>query len=178
MRIRSALVLLFAAILVSPPSIAADVYKTVDEDGNVTFTDSPPKDKRAEKIELKETNTQPPVEFRSRRSDGREGPEEETGPYNPRIVSPENEYQMGPREASLAITVETDRPLDDEHSFQLFVNGVADAEPTQSSTLTLANVRRGRKDITVSIVDSQGTVIASSNAVSIYVIRPNPKPLL
>lgn len=178
MRNRSILVFL-SVIALTTPSMAADVYKTVDEDGNVTFTDSPPKDKPAEKIKLKETNTQPPVEFRSRRgSDGREGPEEETGPYNPRIVSPPNEYQMGPREASLSITVETDRPLDDGHSFQLFVNGAAHAEPTQSSSLTLTNVRRGRKDITVSVVDAEGAVIASSNPISVYVIRPNPKPLM
>lgn len=178
MRILPVLVWL-SALAVANSSMAADVYKTVDEDGNVTFTDSPPKDKPAEKIKLKETNTQPPVEFRSRRgSDGGESPEEETGPYNPRIVSPPNEYQMGPLEASLSITVETDRPLDDGHSFQLFVNGAAHAEPTQSFSLTLTNVRRGRKELTVSIVDAEGAVIASSNPISVYVIRPNPKPLM
>lgn len=178
MRIHPILVLL-SAIALANPSMAADVYKTVDEDGNVTFTDSPPQNKPAEKIKLKELNTQPPVEFRSRRgSDGGEDAEDETGPYNPQIVSPQNEYQMGPQEASLSITVETARPLNDEHSFQLFVNGAAHAEPTRSSNLTLSNVRRGRKDITVSIVDSEGAVIASSSPVSVYVIRPNPKPLM
>ncbi len=176
MHIRSVSVLL-AVVFLAAPSMADEVYKTVDENGNVVFTDSPPKDKPAEKIELKETNIQPPVEFRSRGRESGEAREEETGPYDPRIVSPGNEYQMGPTETFLNVSVDVSRPLEDEHSFQLFVNGAPHGERTQSSNLTLTDVRRGRKQLAVSIMDAQGSVVATSPPVTVYVIRPNSKPM-
>jgi hypothetical protein len=37
---------------------AADVYKTVDKDGNIKYTDKPSTEK-AEKLELREINTVP-----------------------------------------------------------------------------------------------------------------------
>lgn len=168
------LVLLLTALPAVSP-MAKEVYKTVDENGNVTFTDSPPKDRPSEKVILKETNTQPAVEPQSRRS-VRGSESEEKEPYNPRIVSPANEYQMGPAQSTLAISVETSRPLEKGHYFQLVVSGIPHGGPTQSSNLTLTDVRRGRKQVVVSIVDAEGSLIATSQPVTVYVIRPNPKP--
>ncbi len=49
-----AVLIIFLALLnlhiLKPTSSLADIYKYVDEDGTVCFTDSPPKDKRAVKI--------------------------------------------------------------------------------------------------------------------------------
>lgn len=176
MRIRSVLVLLFVAIFMAAGlSTATEVYKTVDEDGNVTFTDSPPKDKPAEKVELKKTNTQPPIEFRSRPTQNNET--EEIGGYDLRIISPAKEQQMGPTQMSLPISVETSRPLEEGHSFQIMLNGTFHGPTSQSSNLSLTKVSHGRKQVAVSIVDSEGSVIETSEPVTIFAIRPNPGQL-
>ena len=175
MRTHSILVLLFAAILACPPSMAAEVYKTIDEDGNVTFTDSPPKNMPAEKIKLKETNTQPPVEFRSRPTQNNEA--EEAGEYDLHIINPVKEQQMGPTQMSLPISVETSRPLEEGHFFQILLNGASHGPATQSSKLSLTNVGHGRKQVAVSIVDSEGSVIETSESFTLFAIRPNPRQL-
>ncbi|ODB84303.1 hypothetical protein A3193_15950 [Candidatus Thiodiazotropha endoloripes] len=44
---------LVIVVLLLPWTLTAEVYRTVDEDGNVTYTDSPPADpKKVEKIEI------------------------------------------------------------------------------------------------------------------------------
>jgi DNA repair exonuclease SbcCD ATPase subunit len=47
------LYLLVTVVLVLPLTLGAEVYRTVDEQGNITYTDSPPADpKQVEKVEI------------------------------------------------------------------------------------------------------------------------------
>jgi len=176
--------LLTLSCLLMLPCWADQIYRHVDEEGNVKFSDSPPSE-QAEKVQLKTTNTVPPIEITEEEEKPTATPEalaepEGPPPYNLRIAQPKDEYQVGPAEQILSVLLLTDRNLDDNHYFSLSIDGEAYGEASKSNNINI-NVRRslqGRRLITASIVDDDGVVIDSTPAITIYVIRPpvRPKP--
>ena len=52
---------LFAIAMAIPLTVAAQIYKTTDADGNIVFTDKPsPSGSTTEKVKRNQTNTAPP----------------------------------------------------------------------------------------------------------------------
>lgn len=158
--------------LLSTSALADDVYKTVDKDGKVTFTDSPANE-NVEKVEIKDTNTLPATKITENYS-GSSNSSKDTA-YNLHIQSPSDGSQVTPTQKTLTVSVSLNRPLGKGHTLQLFLNGSASGPPSESTTLTASNLRRGQQRVTVSVLDNSGSVIASSSAITVYVIRPNPK---
>ena len=100
---RIALILLLAL----PLTLAAQIYKTTDEHGNIVYTDTPPASGTStEKIKLNPTNTAPPPPDIYRPApDDPEQPEQIN--YTADIVSPANEttIPMGPGNFSVTANV-------------------------------------------------------------------------
>jgi len=176
---RLALCLLLAITV----SAAADkIYKHVDEYGNITYSDEP-QSANAEKVILRPINTTPPIEIKAEEASpptATKEPEVNEGPapYKLRIASPKDEYQVGPAEQILSVALLTNRKLDNNHFFQLYIDGQPYEQPSKSNNINI-NVRRnlqGRRLITASIVDDNQTVIDSTPAITIYVIRPPVRP--
>jgi len=98
----------------------AQIYKQVDEDGNVTFTDQPPAD--GQPVELGTTNTAPPpVNAYPRRAAPSEKAAKST--YTATITSPANETIIpnGPGNFSVSATVSP--ALQGDHRLQLLIDG-------------------------------------------------------
>ena len=55
---------LLSALTLAPNTTVAQVYKTVDEGGRVTFTDSPEPAAEAEAVKVQQPNTAKPIEAR------------------------------------------------------------------------------------------------------------------
>lgn len=165
--------LLFALALLTPLSVAAQIYKTTDEDGNVVFTDRPSADSgTGERIELKPTNTAPPPP-EVHRPEPEPEPEEELVEYSVKIVTPTNEttIPMGPGNFLTSAKIEPN-PEPGE-LVQLHVDGIPWGDPQKNASWALTNVFRGAHDLTVTLLDTEGAPLATSEPVRVYVLRPS-----
>jgi hypothetical protein len=145
---------------------AAEVYKVVDENGRVTYTDAPAKGQTAEKLELKETNSVPRTRVTTRLSPAEE---KQTIPtdYQVQITYPPNDYHVNPGQRDLSVQVAVDPPLHPNHSLQITDNG----ESVDGTTLENIVVR-GAHRLQAKVVDEQGRVVSESAPVRFYVHRP------
>jgi hypothetical protein len=166
-------ILLFA-MLALPLATTAQIYRSVDENGNVVFSDTAPEG--AEQVELAPTNTTPPPEPRPDLAPKDQEPEEEdTGKvdYGVAITVPETEttIPMGPGNFSVSGVV---RPsLGAAHRLQLYIDGIPWGEAQTVASWALTNIFRGAHDITMAVVDDKGDHLAVSDVVRVYVLRPS-----
>ncbi len=168
---------LLLALLALPLAVTAQIYRTVDENGNVVFTDTPPADGTSgEEVELQPINTTPPPEPRPDLAP-REPEVAESEPdaveYGVAITVPANEttIPMGPGNFSVSAVV---RPaLGADHSLQLYMDGTPWGDPQSVPSWALTNVFRGAHDITIAVVDGTGEHLSVSEPVRVYVLRPS-----
>lgn len=167
--------LLLFVLLLTPLAGEADaVYRTVDAQGNVIFTDTPPADgSAADRIEIQRTNTvqAPPADP----SPEPAKKEQETAVpgYQVTITMPANEtsFPMGPGNFSVRVSVKP--PLEKYDGLQLFMDGTPRGGPQQDSMWDLTNVFRGQHDITVGVINKEGETLAMSQPVRVFVHRPS-----
>ncbi|MDJ0877543.1 MAG: DUF4124 domain-containing protein [Halieaceae bacterium] len=174
------LILLFCTLLGTTAS--AQVYRVVDEHGNVTFTDKPPGD--AEPVEIREPNTTAPPDTSVFPAPPPKPADEqdESGGYQVAITAPANEtiIPRGPGNFSVSATVSPS--LGRDHMLQLMMDGQPREEPQTSTSWALTNVFRGEHNITVTVIDKEGKTLATSEPVKVFVFRPssqfrnNPRP--
>jgi hypothetical protein len=148
----------------------AQIYKQVDKDGNVTFTDQPPPD--GEPVELGTTNTAPPpVNAYPRKAAPSEKAAKST--YTATITSPANETIIpnGPGNFSVSATVSP--ALQSGHQLQLLIDGAPVQEPQKGGSWSLTNVFRGEHSLVVSVIDDKGAQVTASEPVTVYVFRPS-----
>lgn len=154
----------------------AQVYKTTDENGRVTYTDRP--SDRAEQVELRETNSAPAVNT----PDRSEVPNEATtelAPYRVYITSPEPGTTLTPGERDLVVSYEANQALAPGLRFQLLSNGQPIGRSTTGNSIAVPEITRGEHALTVIIYDQNDRVLAESGALNIYVhrsIAPKPAP--
>lgn len=167
-------ILLLAALLL-PQLVTAQIYKSTDEHGNVSFSDTPPASGQSEQIELRETNSAAPPEMTEPRDEAAKtaAGEEAGGTYSVAIAAPANEttIPMGPGNFAVSATVEP--ALAQGALLQLYVDGSPSGNPQSSSSWELTNVYRGAHDLTVVVVGNKGERLAESGPVRVYVLRPS-----
>ena len=152
--------------------MAQTVYKVTDENGNVTYTDTPPSDQRhsvetqtipaanaALSIESSNTGTvaldeAPEVDYQTRIQAPAEGATIPMGPGN-FIV-----------EASVAPS------LDASEHLLLLLDGAPVGPPKKYASWALTNVFRGEHRLQVQRLDEAGVVLDTSAATTVYVMRP------
>ena len=158
-------------ILLAAPWVLADVYKTVDKDGRVIYTDNP-KDDKAKKVELREINTVPsaPPAPQSTSTDSLQSQPAAIN-YQIKIVSPRNEtiIPVGQRDLGIAITVTPQ--LEEGHLLVYFLNGELLEETTQTNII-VKDAPRGIHTLAVEAIDADGRSLGTSAPVSVSLMRP------
>lgn len=149
----------------------ADVYKTVDKDGRVIYTDKPTSD-NAQKVELREINTVPsppplpqstPVEsFQSQTA---------AISYKIGIISPRNELIIPVGQRDLAIAVKVEPKLQPGHLLVYFMNGEL-LEETEMTNIIVKDAPRGIHTLVVEAIDANGQSLGTSAPVSVSLMRP------
>lgn len=165
-------VLILILLLTPLAGFGQSIYRTTDKDGNVIYTDAPQAGSGAsEEVKLPPTNTAPPPPNIPRPPQAE--PQESAVTYEVAITSPANEstIAMGPGNFSVAASVKPG--LRKGQMLQLFMDGEAQGEPQKGTSWDLTNVFRGGHDLTVNLLDRDGQVLASSEAVRVYVLRPS-----
>ncbi|MGD8498502.1 MAG: DUF4124 domain-containing protein [Chromatiales bacterium] len=147
------LILLLATLALGAQ--ATSVYRWVDENGNVVFSDEPPADRQSDQIEVPPANVIRglPAERRSSRPDAAapEAPTE-TGYRSLVIVYPEPGSSVRQNAGNVSVRASLEPALGDGHTLELLLDG----EPVASSTsgeFELSNVDRGTHELVVQVVD-------------------------
>ena len=149
------------------PALIGEVYKSVDEDGNIIFTDRPVTN--SEKIKLKELKTTETVKP-SGSSSGSSSRGENTEDFSYKklfVSSPADGSAIRSNTGNVSISVASEPSLRSGHSLLIAMDGKELSKGT-SKNVSLTNVDRGTHTITASIVDSSSkTIISTSSSFSI-----------
>jgi len=166
---RALILILLAAWSVA--TIAAEVYRWVDESGEVHFSDVP--HEGAETITLQEAQTfSAPVSSRVQRTvkDGQVAEEEEAGYSSVRIASPRSGEVLWSTGGLLSVSVSTQPKLRRGHSLIIYLDGQqVDSLAGSVRQTELTNVFRGEHTLRSEVQDRGGRVIAEGNSVAFTV---------
>ena len=176
---RLLLCVMLSACMASAP---AAVYRWVDAEGNVVFSDTP--QDGAELIELGEPTIVPHEEFAPKPG------AEEAAPDTPQelpyeevfIAAPENDATLR-NEPEIVVTVATEPALQTEfgHKVQLYMDGAAYGPPGETTQFTLTNLDRGTHRLAAAVLGISGRELARSDESVFHLHRtavrkPKPKP--
>ena len=143
-------------------SIADTVYKTVDENGNVIFTDKPSDEAEEVKIqELENTIDNPnPAKYRA------STPKPDVFAYESfTVTSPENGAGIRSNNGSVSISLNLEPALNRGHKVIVSMDG---KQIGTGLSVSLQNVDRGTHSISAKVVDGTGkTMISTSSSFSL-----------
>ena len=153
-------------------TIAQQVYKVTDADGNVTFTDTPPasSDSIVETHSVMAPNSATPTE--TMRNPATLVTVEGSTRYDTRIVTPANNstIPMGP--GNFTVQAALNPRLAPDENLQLLLDGEPVGAPQRIANWQLTNVYRGEHRLQVVRLDGSGTQRDTSAASTVYVMRP------
>ena len=170
-RAEKLLIALMLSVCVCAPSYGA-IFRTVDADGNVTFTDQAPKtsdsDSRvvAEEIEVNNPNTfadeAPYQRWEGTVGDASDSAEEGAPSYSLSIVSPGNDQTIRENSGSVVVRTRVDPGLVAGDKMRLELDGTLTGDSAQSGAFNLTNVPRGTHRARVVIENEKGRRVAES----------------
>ncbi|EED36337.1 conserved hypothetical protein [Luminiphilus syltensis NOR5-1B] len=167
---------LFAIVVVmAAPAfgVSADqrVYKYVDEQGNVEFSDKPPAPgDSAEPVELNPANrSAPPPDIAKPVAKAPVARPE----YDTVITAPSDgsTIPMGP--GNFAVAAQANPALASGERLQLLIDGAPVGKPQRGSSWQLSNVFRGEHKLVVKRLLTSGGELDRSEPVTVYVLRPS-----
>ena len=169
------LICLIATFLVALPA-AGEIYRTVDEHGNVEFTDVPPPDDHTKRVEVEPVNSYGDPEIASIGA-GAEGPESAGATLDANyyatveIVDPTNDEAIRENAGNLVVAVAISPPLRGDHRMVLSLDGRDLDSAADGRVFVLSNVDRGSHTAVVKVVDGAGAVVTQSAPVTFHMLR-------
>lgn len=151
--------LLFAA------NVSAELYKWIDQNGVVHYTDKRP-DETAQQQELSG--------YLARIGNKRVSRTSESENLYPAfsITSPGQGETVRNAEAKMDIAVQIDPPLTENHFLQIYLDGLEVGEQTKSTELTLQQVTKGTHRLQARILDESGQTISKTQEVTFQLREP------
>lgn len=167
MNIKKAMVQSFLVVIL--PLVVTDlalaaIYKTVDKEGNVIFTDTRPVDDPSEEVKLRPITPMSSVPI-GRSGSSLQGEEDESKAIYSRleIVEPANDSTVRDQ-GNFTVKVATEPRILSGHRIRLLLDGGVVGESKRKLTFDLTNVDRGTHTLTVEIVDNRRKVVQSSSS--------------
>lgn len=162
--------LIAAGLLACGGVPAADIYRYVDEEGNVIYSDQPHPD--AEKIPTPEIQTYSAPEFSEPPPPPAPEPESKRIVYLTfGIVSPADDQAIRSNNGNIDVEVLLEPSLDKSHQLRLTLDGRPWGEPGTATTFGLENVDRGTHTVTAEIIDEDGAVVNRTEPVTFHLLR-------
>jgi len=148
---------------------AETVYKTVDEHGNVIYTDKPSQE--AEKIQIDELKTikNPYADkYIYKPYTPKKEPEKKYDSLS--ITSPADDEAIRSNTGDVTITIAVKPGLGSDDQLQLLLDGKQVASGN-GNRFALKNIDRGTHTVVVQVVDTDGKVIISSPSQQFHLLR-------
>lgn len=164
--------LLFA---VSMPTFAAEVYRSVDEQGNPVFTDKPVSG--GDKLQVPpapSVQLAPPRQITSTKTDATPPQDMDRRGYRLSILQPRPDEAVRNNAGDVAIRVEVEPRLAVArgHRFTATLDGKPQPGQWYEPAFSLTNIDRGTHTLEVAVVDANtGRVLARSEPVTFHLLR-------
>ena len=161
-------------LLLSVPA-SAEVYRQVDAQGNVTYTDEPSDQAPAEKVTIRPvtTITLPKPEAVREPAELRKKVETEGAAYSDlRFSAPQDQQAFYSGNGDVSFQVTSSPGLKGSHKYEVTLDGQPVGQTT-SGTVTVRNIDRGTHQAGVGIIDSSGVTIKTGDTISFTIHRPS-----
>lgn len=145
-----------------PLMVQAEIYKTIDAQGNVSFSDKATKNSEA--VELKPIITYSPQPS-TRRTQFKRKKKNIIDAYQVlNLISPSDQQtirsQLG--EVTIAFNSVPALRMEERHYYQILVNGVVFIKSLTQTRFMLRGIERGEHRIQVRVLDYEGKVLVQS----------------
>ena len=177
--------------LVFSVSVAAEVYKWIDEEGRVHYGDRPGGSSNVTRLPgFEASSSPPPVEAPSPKEPVPAVKPAETTPgvysfpelfgdrsapgpanYSISITTPLQDATVRDNQGIIPVAFTTTPMPDEDFSYQMYLDGEPWFQPFFSQQVYLSNVERGSHSIQVRLMDSEGSVVGESNSVTFHLHR-------
>lgn len=151
-------------------TMARPIYKHVDEQGNVSYSDSP-QSQDARPMELPPINTQISETAGAGELPRAIKPGSEQADYSIRIESPANDTTIPPGQSSVTITGRLEPSASFSARYELLFDGEFN-QSANSPVFTIDQLNRGTHSVAIRVIDEYGVNIATSQSIQIHVQRP------
>ena len=167
----------FFSLLISPYALAnSEIYRVIEKDGSVVYTDDPAPDANAKPVDLKPTQIVPAHPLVKSKSTPQKPI---TSRYNEVLITTpeEKENLRNPTEITVKTTISP--KLLNGHLIRLMQNG-KEVGLSRDGSFTIKEPYRGEHTLTAQVLDQRKKVLLSSSPRTIYVYRHsalfNPQP--
>jgi len=153
----------------------AEIYRWVDANGNVVYSDEPHPD--AETIDLPASTTYTPVEESEpdilTLSPDDEDNEEDAFDYELRIIAPADDESIWVNNGNVTVSMVVEPGLDAERGdlVLLKIDGAETGPAQASTTFQLETLSRGTHTLSASVIAADGSVISTSEPVTFHLHR-------
>lgn len=161
-------VLLISLVLFAT-ALSAAVYKWVDSDGNVYYSDIP-ENPDAEPVDLPEFSRYRPrlPEASSTGAAGSGQTNEQRGQRILEIVKPESEATIRNNQGMVPVVLLVNPDLEQGQTLQLMLDGTPIQGTTTNTSMRLEGVVRGPHVLQARLLNEAGTTLASSDSIRFY----------
>ena len=162
--------------------VQAELFKWVDADGNIIYSDQPPpgvekKEHQVDEQKLPHLNTTPALEtpVRSSTSSKADKKDAEERYKSVAIVQPEHDTAVRQNAGNVSIKVAIDPYLFNERGdlLAIYMDGLEVSRGRELS-VQLVEVDRGEHVVRAEIVDAKGKIIKKANPVTFTLLRDAP----
>lgn len=173
------LILIAFSLAVMAGPLLAQVYKTVDKDGNVTYTDQPPPD-GSKPIKLAPISVIEAPIYEKAPKAAKEGAEGEEIPLRDlrkmyrdfAIISPQSEESVWHPDGPIAVAWRSGNPLQKGMQVTVYLDGKRQATTTDQ-IIPVAGLDRGEHTVTAELKDAKNRMIATAESITFFIQRPN-----
>ena len=171
------LIAFLLAIMAGP--LTAQVYKTVDKDGNVTYTDQPPPD-GSKPIKLAPISVIEAPIYEKAPDPAKAGAEGEEIPLRDlrrmyrdfAIISPQSEESVWHPDGPIAVAWSVGNPLQQGMQVTVFLDGKKQATTTDQ-IIPVTGLERGEHKVSAELKDAKNRRIATAEPITFFIQRPN-----
>lgn len=159
--------------------VHAEIYRWIDDSGNVVFSDEP--QPGAERVDLPPSTTYTPVDeeaatdeiLKLSPEDEDEAQQLDVPDYQIRIVAPANDESIWVNNGDVTVSMIVEPTLDAERGDQVILrlDGEPVSEPRNTTTFQLNNLSRGTHSLDATVVDSNGVALTSTGTVTFHLHR-------
>ena len=155
------------------------LYKWVDEQGNVHYSDEP--HKGAKEVKLPEVTTIKMKAPQMKPLDSSQiGADSSKSPIYDEValISPENDGVIRNNAAQVTLVAKISPAIEEGHKLQFTLDGQTVANPENASTVIAENIEYGLHTANVAVVDDKGKQIKSGKPINfalLHFINPNKR---
>ncbi len=155
------ILILVLTLVLSQPLLARDVYKWVNADGEVIYSET--YQPGAESIRVHDEIKKGGVDPKQLAGQSQDG--DSAGYTDFAIVQPADNDTIRSAESSVSVGISLTPPLQEGHEIYLSVDGTQLKSAIKTTQLVLQNLVRGNHTLKAEIRDQEGNVLKQSNSI-------------